>query len=114
MVGALSIVRFRTAIKDPMDIVFMFWAISVGILDGAGLYLVAFAGSVFIGLILFLFFRVPHIEKPYLLVVNLDDSQSEDEVYAIVKQGIEKYSVKSKSFSPGNIEVTLEFRVKDN
>ncbi len=111
MVGALSIVRFRTAIKDPMDIVFMFWAISVGILSGAGLFLIAISGSFFIGVILLLFARVVPLDKPYLLVVSLASSLAEPQVMDLTKKAVRRYSLKSKTVSPTSVELTLEFRL---
>jgi hypothetical protein len=112
MVGALSIVRFRTAIKDPMDIVFMFWAISVGILDGAGLYVIAISGSLFIGLVLYAMTRVSTRDRPYLLVATLTKPAAEGDLLKAVSAGVGRYIVKSKSVSSGTTELTLEFRLK--
>ena len=76
MVGALSIVRFRTAVKDSMDIVYMFWAIGVGIANGAAFFKISIAGSLFIGLSLFLFSKLKNPFKPYLLIINYNNDVS--------------------------------------
>lgn len=77
MVGALSIVRFRTPIKDPTDLIFLFWAAAAGIVAGAGFYTLAALGSAIVGLILFLFIKSSSLETPYLLVVNCENDESE-------------------------------------
>lgn len=82
MVGALSIVRFRTPIKDPTDLIFLFWAAVAGIVTGAGFFTLAIVGSIIIGLILFLFIKHSSIETPYLLVINCDSDESEREVHS--------------------------------
>ncbi len=118
MVGALSIVRFRTAIKDPLDIVFLFWAIGVGIVLGAGpaggiaMYLLAIIGSLLIGLILFVFVNVKSMGgASYILVVECKDEAAEKGAEEIVKNGAKRYSVKSKTVSRGYIEVSYEVRL---
>lgn len=114
MVGALSIVRFRSAIKEPIDIVFLFWAISGGIVLGAGLIPLAIFGSIFIGIILVLFVNKKSNEIPYIMVVNCEDDNSEKEVLSVIDKGVEKYIVKSKSASKDSgIEVTIEIRLKN-
>lgn len=114
MVGALSIVRFRTPIKDPMDIVYLFWAIAVGILCGAGFIPLAVLGSIFIGIVLTLFVNKIKIQNPYLLIVKYDENSVEESVEHIVARHAQKHSIKSKSVLPGNHhEVTYEIRVKD-
>lgn len=84
MVGALSIVRFRSAIKDPMDIAFLFWSIAVGIVLGAGFIPLAVFGSIFIGIILLLFVNKKTSSQPYLLIVNCANDQTEESVMAAV------------------------------
>ena len=118
MVGALSIVRFRTAIKDPLDIVFLFWAIGVGIVLGAApaggiaMYLLAIIGSLLIGLILFIFVNVKSMGgASYILVVECKDEAAEKSAEEVVKSGAKKYSVKSKTVSRGYIEVSYEVRL---
>ncbi|WP_214802393.1 DUF4956 domain-containing protein [Exiguobacterium sp. ERU656] len=115
MVGALSIVRFRTPIKDPMDIVYLFWAIVVGILCGAGFVPLAVLGSIAIGLVLILFVNKIKIENPYLLVIKYNENSVIELVDHVVKNYAKKHTVKSKSVLPGNqFEVTYEIRVKED
>ena len=113
MVGALSIVRFRTAIKEPSDIAFLFWAIAVGIVLAAGFIPLAVFGSFFIGIIILIFSRYKGFERPYILVVHCEDSTVEKYVYDYLKQKVKKTSVKSKSVVPGCIELNYEIRLKD-
>ena len=114
MVGALSIVRFRSAIKEPIDIAFLFWAISGGIVLGAGLIPLAIFGSIFIGIVLVLFVNKKSNEVPYIMVVNCEDDSSEKEVLSAIDKKVDKYMVKSKSVSKaGGIEITVEIRLKD-
>ena len=113
MVGALSIVRFRTAIKEPMDIVFLFWAIAVGIVLAAGMLPLAVIGSAVIGGILVLFAnRKPHI-RPYILVLQCDGSDSEQQAVAYLKDCVQRCQVKSKTVQPGGVELNLEVRLRD-
>lgn len=115
MVGALSIVRFRTPIKDPMDIVYLFWAIVVGILCGAGFIPLVVIGSILIGLVLILFGNRVRVENPYLLVVRYNETSIEKTMEHVISEYVKKHSVKSKSIMPGNdFEVTYEVRVKEN
>lgn len=113
MVGALSIVRFRTAIKEPSDIAFLFWAIAAGIVLAAGFIPLAVFGSLFIGLILLIFSRYKGFEKPYILVLHCENTESESSARAFVEQKVKKLSVKSKSVAPGCIELNYEVRLKD-
>ncbi|WP_078432131.1 DUF4956 domain-containing protein [Metabacillus halosaccharovorans] len=114
MVGALSIVRFRTPIKDPMDIVYIFWAIVSGILCGAGFIPLVVIGSILIGAVLIVFINKIKIENPYLLIVKYSDLNVENSIEHVVSESSRKYSVKSKSVMPGHdYEVTYEIRVKD-
>ncbi|MFA9398078.1 MAG: DUF4956 domain-containing protein [Clostridiaceae bacterium] len=113
MVGALSIVRFRAAIKDPMDIVFMFWAIAIGIVTGAGLYLLAIVGSLIIGLILYVFNLNMKNETPYLLLINFTKDEAEAQVINKIKSKVDKYVVKSKTVNSSQIELTIELRIKN-
>lgn len=109
MVGALSIVRFRTAIKDPMDIVFMFWAIATGISSGAGLYLLTVLGAAVIGGVIIALSRKKHADKVYLLVIHFNEEANED-----VKRELQKldYSLKSKIIRKSTVEMTAEIRLK--
>ncbi|HWK23627.1 MAG TPA: DUF4956 domain-containing protein [Ureibacillus sp.] len=115
MVGALSIVRFRTPIKDPMDIVYIFWAIVTGILCGAEFIILAVIGSILIGLVLVLFGNRIKVENPYLLVVRYNELSLEKSMEHVISEHVKKHSVKSKSVMPGNdYEITYEIRVKEN
>lgn len=113
MVGALSIVRFRTAVKEPLDIAFLFWSISAGIVTGAGLIPLAVFGSIFIGIILIVFVNKKSNENPYILVVNCENDEVEKLVTEAVNINVKKYILKSKTVSPGSVEVTMEVRLKD-
>lgn len=113
MVGALSIVRFRSAIKEPMDIAFLFWSISVGIVTGAGLISLAVLGSIFIGVVMILFVNKNSNDNPYILIVNCENELSETGVETILKKQLKKYVVKSKTVSKDGIEITFEIRFKD-
>lgn len=113
MVGALSIVRFRTAIKDPIDIAYLFWAIAVGIVLGAGLIPLAIFGSLFIGLILVIFTNKSNSDNPYILVISCDDESVENNVLKIIGDKVKKYVIKSKTVTGGKgVEFTIEIRLK--
>ena len=112
MVGALSIVRFRTAIKEPMDIAFLFWSIAVGIVLAAGLLFLAVLGSAFVGLVLWWFARRRGGESPYILVLHCADAQTEDAAKALVDSAVKKWNLKSKSVTPGQIELNYEVRLR--
>lgn len=114
MVGALSIVRFRSAIKEPMDIAFLFWSISEGIVLGAGLIPLAILGAVFIGIVMVLFANKKTTDNPYILVVNCENDLSENSVLNILSKNVNKYCVKSKTVSLSNgIEMTIEVKLKN-
>lgn len=114
MVGALSIVRFRTAIKDPMDLVFLFWAIASGIVLGAGLIPLAIFASIVMGLILVFFANKTVLDTPYILMINCSDENSEEVVNKKIKSTFSKYQVKSKSVIPDRgIELVFEVRIKN-
>lgn len=113
MVGALSIVRFRTAIKEPLDIAFLFWAIAAGIVLGAGLIALAIYGSVFIGIILLIFVNKKSRDNPYLLVLTLRDDDTEQRVLSTLSSSVKKQMVKAKTVSCEGIELTVEVRLKD-
>lgn len=115
MVGALSIVRFRTPIKDPMDIVYIFWAIVVGILCGAEFIALAVSGSLLIGIVLLVFVNKIKVENPYLLVVRYNETTIENSLEHVISGHAMKHSLKSKSVMPGNeLEITYEIRLKEN
>lgn len=114
MVGALSIVRFRTPIKDPMDIVYLFWTIVAGILCGAGFILLAVFGSLLIGIVLVIFINRIKIENPYLLIVKYEDNAIEKSLDHLISASVKKHFVKSKSIINGyDYEITYEVRVKE-
>lgn len=115
MVGALSIVRFRSAIKEPIDIAYLFWAISSGIVIGAGLIPLAIIGSIFIGLVMILFVNRKITNNPYILVINCENDNSENDALKLLSKSVQKYNVKSKTVSPVNgIEMTVEIGLKKN
>lgn len=114
MVGALSIVRFRTAIKEPLDIAFLFWAIAVGIVLAAGMIPLAVIGSIVIGVVLLVFVNKKSRTNPYIVVVNAENEQAEQAVLSFLKDNVEKAVLKSKSVQAGNIELNIEIRMKDD
>ncbi|MDO4618010.1 MAG: DUF4956 domain-containing protein [Clostridia bacterium] len=114
MVGALSIVRFRTAIKEPMDIAFLFWSIAVGIVLGAGLLPLAVIGSVIIGIIIVVFSTRKIGDTPYILVVNCENEQFENVAAEMIKTEAKKSILKSKAVSKVGIELTYEIRIKND
>ena len=114
MVGALSIVRFRTAIKEPMDIAFLFWAIAVGIVLGAGLIPLAIIGSVIIGVIIVVFSTRKIGDTPYILVVSCENEETENAAYELIKAEAKKSLLKSKAVNKLGIELTYEVRIKDD
>ncbi|MHB1314861.1 MAG: DUF4956 domain-containing protein [Christensenellales bacterium] len=113
MVGALSIVRFRTAVKDPVDTIFMFWSIAAGITLGATFYLVTIVGSVLIGVLLLVVSLLKlKISAPYLLVLHFNVSAMQN-VRNMLKQ-MPPGKLKSKTISQNTMELTIEMRMKDN
>lgn len=114
MVGALSIVRFRTAIKEPLDIAFLFWAIAAGIVLAAGMIPLAVFGSILIGVIILLFANRKTSVNPYIVVIKCDGAQTENEAMAYLKQQTTKCSVKSKTARKGELELNLEIRLKED
>lgn len=114
MVGALSIVRFRSAIKEPLDIAFVFWSVSIGIVLGAGLIPLAIFGSVFIGIIMLVFVNKKSSDNPYILIVNCTDDNSENLAMNHINKSVKKHVIKSKTVSASNgIELTVEIRLKE-
>ncbi len=113
MVGALSIVRFRTAIKEPMDIAFLFWSIAAGIVLAAGMIPLAVIGSVIIGVIILVFANRKAHTNPFIVVLQCENQQSENQATAYLKEHTNRMNVKSKSVQKGAIELNLEIRLKD-
>lgn len=114
MVGALSIVRFRTAIKEPMDIAFLFWAIAVGIVLAAGLIPLAVFGSIFIGAVLLLFSKKKTVDSPYILVIHCESGEIENQARIFIQSQVKKLNLKSKSVENGCIELNYEVRLKED
>ncbi len=113
MVGALSIVRFRTPIKDPMDLVYVFWAIVSGILCGAGFIPLVVIGSVLIGIVLLVFVNKITVENPFLLIVKADQNVSPTSIENELKLHTGRFQLKSQSFIEGlEMESTYEIRIK--
>ncbi|MCE5170400.1 DUF4956 domain-containing protein [Paenibacillus profundus] len=111
MVGALSIVRFRTPIKDPTDLIFLFWAAVAGIVTGAGFYTLAVIGSVIVGMVLFIFIKSASFETPYLLVVNCDSAESEQAILQKLNSLVKRFNVKQKTVTDSGVEMTVEVRL---
>lgn len=115
MVGALSIVRFRTAIKDPLDLTFMFWAIGAGIIVGAGLFVLALISCLFIGIVLVSYSKIEIKHEPSLLIVRYSNSAQENEFFEILNKVKGVYKIKSKIKNGEYTEFTFEVRSsKDN
>ena len=114
MVGALSIVRFRTAIKEPLDIAFLFWAIAAGIVLAAGLIPLAVFGSIGIGVILLIFVNRKSVTNPYIVVIRCKGSDSEKKAVEFLKDHTIKCVTKSKSARKGELEINMEIRLKDD
>ena len=110
MVGALSIVRFRTAIKDPMDLMFLFWSISVGIICGAGVAQIAVILSVAMTVGLLVLNQLPVAKAPMILVVNTTSAEAEDAVCQAVSRYAKHFSVKSRNITAGSLDLVLELR----
>ena len=114
MVGALSIVRFRTAIKDPLDIAFLFWSIAAGIILAAGMIPLAIIGSVCIGIILLVFVNKKSNTHPYMVVLSCTDHDAEVKAKDFLAKNVTKSTIKSKSAVKGAIELNIEIRLKED
>ncbi len=112
MVGALSIVRFRTAIKDPLDLMFLFWSISTGIICGAGYADYAFALAVILTIVVVVLDNLPVSKAPMILIVNANDIDLEDKILAIVKEYSKHYTVKSRNVAGSALTLTIEIATK--
>ena len=111
MVGALSIVRFRTAIKEPMDIAFLFWSIAAGIVLAAGMIPLAVFGSVIIGVVMLLFMNRKAAHNPYIAVISVADAAAEKAAVEYLNKHVEKAVIKAKTAQNGAIEMTYEVRL---
>ena len=114
MVGALSIVRFRTAIKEPLDIAFLFWSIAVGIVLAAGMIPLAVIGSLIIGIILIVFVNKKAYYNPYIVVLSCVNSEAEKKAKEYLEKQVQKCVVKSKTAQKGLIELNMEVRMKND
>ena len=114
MVGALSIVRFRTAIKEPLDIAFLFWSIATGIVLAAGMIPLAVFGSSIIGMTLLVFVNKKSHANPYIVYVSCSDSASEKSAKEFLLSSVKNCVVKSKTASKGIIELNIEVCLKDD
>lgn len=114
MVGALSIVRFRTAIKDPMDLVFLFWAISTGIICGAGLAQISCVLAFILTVALFVLDRLPVAKAPKILMVSGNSYELEKSIMALVQKYCKTFVVKSRALSNGKINLVVEIRASDD
>ena len=114
MVGALSIVRFRTAIKEPLDIAFLFWSIAVGIVLAAGIIPLAVFGSIIIGVILIVFVNKKTSLMPYIIVLSCAGHDAETKANDFIRSKVNRFVVKSKSVQKENIELNIEIRLKDD
>ena len=114
LITTLLIVRFRTAIKEPMDIAFLFWAIAVGIVLAAGLIPLAVFGSIFIGVVLVAFSKKKTVDSPYILVVHCENSGIEEQARIFVKSQVRRLNLKSKSVDNGCVELNYEVRLKED
>ncbi|WP_317855292.1 DUF4956 domain-containing protein [Chakrabartyella piscis] len=114
MVGALSIVRFRTAIKDPLDIAFLFWSIAVGIVLAAGMIPLAVIGSILLGIVLVLFTNKQSHQNPYMVVISCDDHASEEVAMKLLASKVKRSVIKSKTARKGSIDLNVEIRMVDD
>ncbi len=113
MVGALSIVRFRTAIKDPLDLMFLFWSISTGIICGAGFAEYAVILAIVLTVVVVVLNHLPISKAPMILIVNADSIDAEDHIIEVVKEFSKHYTVKSRNASLSALDMTIEISAKD-
>lgn len=113
MVGALSIVRFRTAVKDPMDLIFLFWSISVGIICGAGFTVIAIIASIALTLVIVLVSMLPDAKSSLLLVVNADSHEAEDEIMDQVYEICQTVKIRTRNVTKSNMNLAIEVKVTD-
>lgn len=113
MVGALSIVRFRTAVKEPMDLAFLFWSISTGIICGASLLEVAVVSALMITIVMLVLHLVPHVRPALLLLVNGTDPKLQGELEQVLKANTVFYKIKSRNVSAGSIDMIVELKTRE-
>ena len=111
MVGALSIVRFRTPVKEPMDLAFIFWSIAVGIICGANLYTVAFYGSIMLTIVLMLLHFIPNVQNTLMMVINADASLDESNTLNIINKYTKNYSIRSRNINKDNADLIIEVKI---
>jgi len=114
MVGALSIVRFRTAIKNPFDTVFVFWAVGLGVTAGAGLLTVAVTSTIMIAAAIFMLLAMEVFVQSYYLIIRSDNCDNEEAILESVKEIYGKYSLRNKTVRNNTLDVTLEVRSKED
>ena len=114
MVGALSIVRFRTVVKEPLDLVYLFWAITIGIIVGVGLVPLAVVGSLVIGVILFVFVNRQAGDTPYVVVISCAGDEAEAQAIQLIGGQTRKHVVKAKTVSQEGVELTVEVRLRES
>ena len=113
MVGALSIVRFRTAIKEPMDLLFLFWSVGTGIMCGAGLYELTIITALIITVGIFLFQIIPISASPYLVIINAQSKEIEDEILETIRKYSPRYRIDSKNIRQSGMDLIVEIRSKN-
>jgi len=113
MVGALSIVRYRTAVKDPMDLFFLFWSIANGIMCGANQYFIGIAVTIVLTVVVMILAQMPSAKAPYVLVVNSKNDDVEDAVVEVLKQNCSHYKVKSRNITEKSTRIIIELRTKE-
>ena len=113
MVGALSIVRFRTAVKEPLDLIFLFWSISIGIICGAGMLGLALILSVAATVLVLVFYRLPDVRRSMILVINAENNSCAEEVFRTVAKYDKSSNVKSRNLTRESTDFLIEVRVKD-
>lgn len=113
MVGALSIVRFRTAVKDPLDLVFLFWSIAIGIICGAGLYLIAGIVSIGVTILIFVLDMLPVVKVPMILVIQNSHSNMQEKILETISGKVKYYKVKSQNITNDQLNLVIELRTNE-
>lgn len=113
MVGALSIVRFRTAIKEPMDLVFLFWSISVGIICGAGLFEIAIMVSLLLTVVILVLDKLPVAKTPMMLIIDSSNIDGEEEIIEAAERYSTYVKVKSRNMNSDNLNMVIEVKIKE-
>ena len=113
MVGALSIVRFRTALKNPFDTVFMFWAVGLGITSGAGLVLIAFLSTILISSSIFILIALEVFVTSYFLIIRADSTEDEELIFEKITELYGKHTLRNKTVKDNSLDLTIEIKSKD-